>query len=232
MNLTKKTPKPSAKALKPPAKNSSTALTVYKEIPATPVPVDQGERSTRSRRSRPQEPTDPDEPEVLLLPGVSKRTLRRLNSMFGQRSDTIIQLLELSDTDGAASLTTRTLIQTLVDVLPLAERGVRRSNGMRGVMGLNQIISQIRELLHDLQAYKDRDLVAERIVEKFVRPMFMDLAMQLTTMVVELDAIAKKNMNNADYGRYHESSEQMKKGMAEFMHRQFDALRSGLQSSL
>lgn len=173
-----------------------------------------------------------DSTGVKILPGVDKRTLRRINTMFGQRSDKIIQLLEMTDTDGAASLTTRTLIQTLVDILPVAERGVRRSKGTRGVMGLNQIISQIRELLHDIQSYKDRDQLGENLVNKFLRPAFLDIAMQMSNLMVELDNAARGKMSEKDYDRYHATSDSLKKSLADFMRSKYEELAKSIRSSM
>lgn len=173
-----------------------------------------------------------DEHGVRLLPGVSKTTLRRLNTMFGQRSDAIIDLLETSDTDGAAVLITRTLIQTLVDVMPVVERGVRKSKGTRGVMPLNQVISQIRELLHDVQAYKDRDMLGQSLVDKFLRPAFLDIAMNMSNLMVELDASARSKMSPKDYDKYHDQAENLKSSLADFMRRQYEELAKSIKSSL
>lgn len=167
-----------------------------------------------------------------LLPGVSKSTLRKLNSMFGQRSDAIIAMLETTDTDGAAALVTRTLLQTLVDVLPVVERNVRRSKGARGVMPLNQVISQMRELLHDIQAYKDRDSLADSLIDRHMRPAFLDLAMQMSNLMVELDNRAKASMKEKDYERYHSTAENMRGSLADFMRRQFDQLSASVRASL
>lgn len=175
---------------------------------------------------------DTDDAGVKLLPGVSKRTLRRLNSMFGQRSDAIIDLLESSDTDGAASLITRTLIQTLVDVLPVVERGVRRSKGARGVMPLNQVISQLRELLHDIQAYKDRDMLGQSLVDKFLRPAFLDIAMNMSNLMVELDASARSKMSTKDYDKHHDLAEKLKASLADYMRRQYEELAKSIKASL
>lgn len=181
-----------------------------------------------------EESSDSNEEESApkLLPGVSKTTLRRLNSMFGQRSDTIIAMLETTDTDGAASLVTRTLLQTLVDVLPVVERNVRRSKGARGVMPLNQVISQVRELLHDIQAYKDRDALADSLIDRHLRPAFLDLAMQMSNLMVELDNRAKANMKSGDYDKYHTTAENMRASLADFMRRQFDQLSTSVRASL
>lgn len=169
---------------------------------------------------------------VRLLPGVSKATLRRLNTMFGQRSDAIIDLLETSDTDGAAALITRTLIQTLVDVMPVVERGVRKSKGTRGVMPLNQVISQIRELLHDVQAYKDRDMLGQSLVDKYLRPAFLDIAMNMSNLMVELDASARSKMTAKDYDKYHDQAESLKSSLADYMRRQYEELAKSIKASL
>lgn len=215
-------PKPSRKAVAQlPAVPPKRELKVRTEVPA---PAEDSEEDLVTEETT--------EKGQRLLPGVSKRTLRRLNSMFGQRADSIIDLLETSDTDGAASLTTRTLVQTLVDILPVAERAVRRSKGARGVMGLNQIISQIRELLHDLQAYKDRDQVGQTIVDRYVRPSFLDMAMQITNLMVELDNQAKNKMAKDDYARYHATADQMRASLADFMRRQYEEVSKGIRTSI
>ena len=217
-------PKLSRKAVaKLPSVKPKQELKVRTEVPTQTEEPDGGEDLVTE---------DTNEKGQRLLPGVSKRTLRRLNSMFGQRADSIIDLLETSDTDGAASLTTRTLVQTLVDILPVAERAVRRSKGQRGVMGLNQIISQIRELLHDLQAYKDRDQVGQTIVDRFIRPSFLDMAMQITNLMVELDNQAKNKMSKDDYARYHATADQMRASLADFMRRQYEEVSKGVRSSI
>lgn len=172
------------------------------------------------------------EDEPTRLPGIPKSTLRKLNSMFGQRSSVIISMLETSDTDGSAALITRTLLQTLVDVLPVVERNVRRSKGARGVMPLNQVISQMRELLHDIQAYKDRDALADSLIDRHLRPAFLDLAMQMSNLMVELDNRAKAGMKEKDYERYHSTAENMRGSLADFMRRQFDQLSQSVRSSL
>jgi len=189
-------------------------------------------RSVRGQAPKEEEP-DSDEPSsVRLLPGVSKRTIRRLNTMFGQRSDSIIDLLETTDTDGAASLITRTMLQTLVDVLPVVERGVRRSKGARGVMPMNQVISQIREMCHDLQAYKDRSLLGQNLVDRTIRPAFLDLAVQVSTMFVEMDSFCKTRMDEKDFERFHDFSLQLKRSLADYIHKQYNEISSTIIKSM
>ena len=176
---------------------------------------------------------DNEQPEpVRLLPGVTKTTLRRINTMFGQRSDTIIDMLESSDTDSASALITRTLLQTLVDVLPVVERGVRKSKGTRGVMPLNQCISQIREVIHDLQAFKDRSSLGQNIVDRNVRPAYLDLAVQVSNLFVEQENYIRTRIGKEDFEKFQEFNTQMKRSLADFIRKQYEEVSASIVKSV
>lgn len=169
---------------------------------------------------------------VPVLQGVDKKTLRKLNTMFGQRSGTIISMLETEETDSALLMISRTLLQTMVDVLPVLERNVRRTRGQRGVYQMNQVISQIREMCHDIQAYKDRANVGANTVERFIRPGFLDIAVQLTTAFVELEERARPKMKAADFDDYKANTLlPLKKGLAEYIMRQYGEIQTGVIKS-
>ena len=179
------------------------------------------------------EASEDDAPEdIRLLPGVTKTTIRRLNSMFGQRSDTIIDLLETSDTDSASALITRTLLQTLVDVLPVVERNVRKSRGSRGVMPLNQCISQIREVVHDLQAFKDRSQLGQTIVDRTVRPAYLDLAVQVSNLFVEQENFVRARLGDAHFEKFQTFNNQLKHSIADFIRRQYEEVSSSIVKSV
>lgn len=190
-----------------------------------------------TRRRQPLPPQEePEEPqantEVRRLPGVSKTTIKRINTMFGQRSDTIIDMLETSDTDSASALITRTLLQTLVDVLPVIERGVRKSRGARGVMPLNQCVSQIREVLHDLQAYKDRSALGQTIVDRSVRPAYQDLAVQISTLFVEQENYVRTRIGRDDFEKFQAFNLGLKRSIADFIGSQYKEISSSIIKSV
>ena len=188
-------------------------------------------KSTAPYDDRKDEDNDQPEP-VRLLPGVTKTTLRRINTMFGQRSDTIIDMLESSDTDSASALITRTLLQTLVDVLPVVERGVRKSKGTRGVMPLNQCISQIREVIHDLQAFKDRSSLGQNIVDRNVRPAYLDLAVQVSNLFVEQENYIRTRIGKEDFEKFQDFNNQMKRALADFIRRQYEEVSAAIVKSV
>jgi hypothetical protein len=169
---------------------------------------------------------------VRLLPGVRKSSLRRLTTMFGQRSDDIIDLLELDNADGALSLISKTLLQTLIDVLPVIERNVRRTKGQRGVYQLNQVISQVREMCHDIQAYKDKSRMGTLLVERHIRPAFLDIAVQITAAFAELEGASRNRMSKTDFEDYRDNSlNLMKRNIASYMSQQYDSVADGVVKS-
>jgi hypothetical protein len=192
--------------------------------------------------SRAQEPRSAEDAEgedddgqaiVRMLPGVKKSQLRRLQSMFGQRSDDIIDLLEIDNSDGALSLVSKTMMQTLVDVLPVIERNVRRSRGARGVYQLNQVISQIREMCHDIQSFKDKAQIGTTIVERQLRPSYLDIAVQISASFTELENGARSRMSKEDFEVYRMDFIQlMKNNLGSFLKQQYDVLSEKIVKSV
>lgn len=170
---------------------------------------------------------------VRTLPGVKKASLRRFQSMFGQKSDVIIDLLDVDDADGALSLISKTLLQTLVDVLPVVERNVRRSRGSRGVVPLNQVIAQLRELCNDIQAHRDKGLMGQTLVDRFIRPRYLDLAVQISGGFTELENGAKSRMSKEDFEVYRkEFLMVIKTGLATYMRQQYEDMQQAFVKAL
>ena len=168
------------------------------------------------------------------LPGdASSDRVRGIVTMFGQRADTILGLLEHEDrTDGALSLIQRTLLQTMVDVLPVIERGVRRSNGKRGVVPLNQTVSQIRELVTDLQSLRDRGHLGATIVERVLRPAFLDIGVQIALAFNAMVLSAKLKMPEEDFKVFAQELQETQRGIATYMQQQYSEVKEGVSSSL
>lgn len=115
---------------------------------------------------------------------VAARSISRLdaqarNSILGEDAENIQQMLEIGQNEGAMALIQKRLLQSLVDLLPHAENNVRETKGQRGVYQINSLITSVREILSDLQATKDRGAIGASLVEKIVRPAFLDIGMAL-----------------------------------------------------
>lgn len=155
-----------------------------------------------------------------------------LRSRFGKKADAIIAMLDIGETDGAITTVQRTLLQTLVEVIPITEHAVRASNGRYGVYQFNQTISQIRELLNDLQATRDKGLLGQSIVDRCVRPAFLDIAGQLVLGLTNLNTAAAARMSPEDAREFRAQSEATKKQMADYLMAQYRAVSEAVVASL
>jgi len=110
---------------------------------------------------------------------ISKLNTKGMRSIVGDSAEQIQQLLEQNQNESAVSLMQKRLLQSLVDVLPYAEHAIRKTKGTRGVYQLNSLITSVRELMIDLQSTKDKGALGDAMVEKVIRPLFLDLGMMI-----------------------------------------------------
>lgn len=165
---------------------------------------------------------------------ASQKQIRGLTTLFGQRASVILNLLEDdSQTDGALTLIQRTLLQTMVDILPVVERDVRTSRGKHGVYQLNQCISQIRELTTDIQSLRDRGQLGASVVERSLRPAYLDLAVQISLAITEIDNSAKSIMKSEDHTLFRsETLIPMKRSLATFVQQQYETIKEDVTAGL
>ena len=163
---------------------------------------------------------------------LTKRAERILNTRFGEKAPLIIEQLEFGVTDGVTSLITRSLLQSLVDVLPMAERQIRKSGATKGIYQYNQTIGSIRELLADIQASQDRGMLGQSIVEKAVRPAFLDISVQIVTAMAEFEAFAKNNMEPEQRKEFRELVETINRSLATYISTQYREVSETVVQSL
>ena len=112
---------------------------------------------------------------------LSSRQTNNLMAHFGSNADTIIEMLEANNNDGALTLLKKKLLMTVIDVLPDAEAIIRETKGGKGTYQFVTLISQIRELITDIQSDQDRKHIARNLCEDVIRPSFMDIAQNMIT---------------------------------------------------
>lgn len=164
---------------------------------------------------------------------IDDKTFNALNSMFGERSSSILELLDTDNSDGALSLIMKTLLKTLVDVLPVIEKYVRSSNGTKGVYQFTQLTSQLRETCADIQAYRDRANLGNTVVDRYVRPSFLDIAVQITSTWVEMENQARTLMSPENYALYAANTlTPLKRGIAEYLRKQYEEISASVVQAL
>lgn len=110
---------------------------------------------------------------------ISKLNTKGMRSIIGDSAEEIQQLLESNNNESASTLMQKRLLQSLVDIIPYAEHSIRKTKGARGVYQLNSLITSIRELMIDMQATRDKGAIGDTMVEKIIRPAFLDIGMEL-----------------------------------------------------
>jgi hypothetical protein len=144
-----------------------------------------------------------DDMPVLAVRKISKlRNTNKMRSILGDEAENIHQLVEVGDTDNATSLIYKRILQVLVDLLPYAEHNVRVTKGQRGVYQVNSLIQSVRELMVDLQSAQDRGAMGEMLVEKIVRPIFLDIGMSLVRELAEVKNAAESLMTPENFNRF------------------------------
>jgi len=166
----------------------------------------QKERSQERAVSRIDE-FDPDTQRLVLPSKIGAKpdvnTMRCGQTMFGRRADDILSLLEDEQTDSALVVLQRSLVTTMVDLLPVVEHAVRASRGQRGIQNLNMCVSQIREMMADIQATKDRGLLGEQIADRILRPTVLNVAVQSRSALETLAMSVRPYMRDEDYKAWY-----------------------------
>lgn len=171
--------------------------------------------------------TEDDEPKV-----SKNKTKMMLKTQFGKGAEKILRLLEQDDTDPAIALLYKRLLMSVVDVLPMAEMGIRKSKGTRGTYQFVQLISSIRELMVDIQSAQDRGMMGEMLVRSVVQPAFGDLAQDTVQEFAMIAADAKGTMTQEEYEKFAPLLREARARLANRMTAHYRTMQDGIISYL
>lgn len=210
--------------------------------PSRSSPVSKSRREEERRPSAREERAlvvrEPEESSVALRAprstgSLTKRQNKKLHSMFGENTDMILGLLNSDDNDGAQTHIYRAVMQMLVDVLPILESNLRKSKGMRGAYQLNQTVSQLRECMADIQAMRDKSLLGVRIVEKYVRPAFLDVASQMALAVMQIENELSTLLGTKEMQKFKNAIlNNVKSSMAQYLQGQLHSVTQNVSQAL
>lgn len=123
---------------------------------------------------------------------ISKLNPKKMKSILGDSAEEINQLLESDANESAQALLLKRLAQATLDMLPYAEHAIRKTKGARGVYQYNSLITSIRELVIDMQSTRDKGALGDAMVEKIIRPVFLDIGM----LLVQEDALVETTIRS------------------------------------
>lgn len=129
---------------------------------------------------------------------ISKLNTKGMRSIIGDSAEDIQQLLEVGSNESAISLMQKRMLQAVIDMLPFAEHTIRNTKGQRGVYQFNSLITSMRELMIDMQSTRDKGSLGADLVERVLRPAFLDVAMILVQEEARFATDIKELLGAAD----------------------------------
>lgn len=157
---------------------------------------------------------------------ISKLKTKGMRSIIGDSAEEIQQLLEVNKNESATTLIQKRLLQSLVDVLPYAEHNVRQTKGQRGVYQLNSLITSLREILIDVQSTRDKGVLGDTLVERIIRPTFLDLGMALVQESERTNSDLKDLVSPDVYREVRRTHKESLDRMAETIKRKYDEAKT------
>lgn len=130
-------------------------------------------------------------------------------------------MIDGQDTDSAIVAIQKQLLKTLVDVLPVAEQKMREAETTKGVYGFNALVSQIREVLVDIQATSDKQFIAQSINVNILQPAFISIAQIVLDAHYRLKKEILDSVKPGDVKDVNLAIDQTAKSIAQFMQHQF-----------
>jgi hypothetical protein len=153
-------------------------------------------------------------------------------TILGASADQIQQLLEVGNADSASSLLQKRMLQALIDLIPHVEQHVRTTKGQRGVYQMNTLVTSVREILSDLQATKDRGAIGAHMVEKVIRPAFLDIGMSLAQEEQHLSTAIRDNTDKEQCAIIRAALRDSVQRMALTIQRKYEESKTGAISFL
>lgn len=157
----------------------------------------------------------------------------QLRSIFGDDAEKIHQLLESNDTDNAVTLLYKRMVQTIVDMIPFAEHAIRKSKGARGVYQINSLVSQLRELMVDIQSSQDRGLLGQSLMSNIISPGLKTIATEMVQEYSYIKADLKAaDMEDKEYQRLVSLTNESRARLAAAMTRSFNDMSQQVIAAL
>lgn len=126
-----------------------------------------------------------DTQKKLNAENVEKGVSRALANVcsFEDELPFIIAKINGSQQEGAMNAIQKQLLLTALQLIPIAEQEYRSKSHLRGAENLlyafNSAISSVRELMHDMEANKDRAAITSKISANILQPAFLMMGQRL-----------------------------------------------------
>jgi hypothetical protein len=173
--------------------------------------------------------------QLAVIGDVKPRAVQRaIAENFGEAAPQIVQMLEMNDNDGAIIILQKRLLQSSIAMLVHAEKLMTATEGAKGTYQYATLVSQIRELITDIQAARDRSFIANQIIQSIIQPAFIDIA----EMIMNDHSAFRKDLLDDDIvpekhvARFNMTVKTLAQGLAQKMQRKYRDVEMKLMQQL
>ena len=167
-----------------------------------------------------------------LSPKEQRQLEKQAKSYFGSNSSKITEMLENGDADSGITVLKKTLLLTIIRVLPMAEEILNSTGTAKGTYQFVTLISQMRELMADIQQDKDKQFLAQTINEQIIRPAFMNIAQEMLTQHHEFRKKGDLFIQTSKSGYFNEQLMNLGKGLASKMNDEYKDVSAKMAEAL
>jgi hypothetical protein len=163
-----------------------------------------------------------------------KAVERTISENFGEAAPQIVQMLEMNDNDGAIVILQKRLLQSSIAMLVHAEKLMTNTEGAKGTYQYATLVSQIRELITDIQAARDRSFIANQIIQSIIQPAFIDVAEMIMNdhSMFRKDLLDDNLVAEKHVARFNSSIRTLAQGLAQKMQRTYRDVEMKLMQQL
>ena len=123
--------------------------------------------------------------------------IKKLQSTFKVDSGNIQELISTGRADTAIVAFQKSMLRTVIDLIPQAEDKYRTSGNETSAYAMNSIISQARELINDIQSDDNRKQIGLNLCNQIIQPNFIKVVQNLVNamhfMQQEVEALVPNN---------------------------------------
>lgn len=173
--------------------------------------------------------------QLAVIGDVKPKAIQKaITENFGEAAPQIVQMLEMNDNDGAIIILQKRLLQSSIAMLVHAEKLMTDTSGAKGTYQYATLVSQIRELITDIQAARDRSFIANQIMQSIIQPSFIDMA----EMIMNDHSAFRKELLDDDIvpekyvAQFNTSLRRLAQGMAQKMQVKYRDVEMKLMQSL
>jgi hypothetical protein len=108
-----------------------------------------------------------------------KRNVIERSKALSKDIEEIRQMIDDGDDLDAVSRFQRDSLKAVLELLPIAQAQYKKNPTMSNAYALNSIISQVRELVNDMESAREQAQLVDSILDTYVRPTFLNIASYL-----------------------------------------------------